>query len=160
MPIADADKEKACGSFWYSDATYENRGKPYLYLTLLVPESRLEKLCNEINSGNFSELQVGVCLDVFQSEVDRFLWEPPMRKTFYIEEDYIHNNAYLSSLSASRSSAIGVSGATDTNDQKSFYNELFSAQTETLRLINQQLSRIWIVGILVAIVLFLVLLLK
>lgn len=156
-PVSDMDKEKAIGSLLYSDATLENRSAPYLCLELLVPEAHLEKLCDEIVAGRLSALRVGVHVDVFQSEVDSALWEPPMPKRCYIEEDEISNRAYLSWIAASRSVA---SGTAETNDHRSSLNDLLSAQTEALRLISQQLGTIRIVGILVAITLLLMLFLK
>lgn len=159
-PISDTDKEKAYGHLFYSDAKLEKRAEPYLSLELFVPETRFTPLCNEIVSGRLSALQVGVDVDVFQSEVDSSLWEPPMLQRFYIEEDEIYNRAYLSWLAASRNIASGPSGADDTNNRSSPFNEVFSAQTETLRVIKQHLASIRVVGILIVLVLLLMLLLK
>lgn len=129
-PVSDTDKVKTYGSFFYSDAKWEMRTAPYLCLELLVPETRLEKLCNEFVSGRFSALQVGVHVDVFQSEVDRGLWQPPMRQQFYIEEDVIFNRAYLSRLAASQSIVGRTSGAAlaPDNPRELFETEGFSEQ--------------------------------
>lgn len=128
--VSDTDKEKVYGTLFYSDAKWEKRRDPYLCLQLFVPETRLEKLCHEIVSGRLSALQVGVDVDMFQSEVDRALSEPPMPKTFYIEEDEIFNGAYLSWLAASRSIASGASGAARVPDNPKglFEAEGFSEQ--------------------------------
>jgi len=129
-PVSDSDKENVYGSLLYSDAEYEKRAGPYLCLELYVPETRLEKLCNEIVSGRLSALQVGVHVDVFQSEVDSFGWEPPMGQRFYIEEDQLFNRAYLSWLAASRSVTGGASGAAEVPDNPGelFEREGFSEQ--------------------------------
>lgn len=67
-PVSDTDKEKLHGFLFYTDAEYEKRTDPYLCLELFVPETRLEKLCNEIVSSRLSAMQVGVEADLFQSE--------------------------------------------------------------------------------------------
>ncbi len=129
-PVSDAYKEKVNGSLWYNDAEYEKRAEPYLCLDLYVPETRLEKLCNEIVSGRLSALQVGVYVDAFQSEAESFGWEPPMPQQLYIEEDQIYNKAYLSWLAASRSVTSGASGAGEVpdNPRELFEKEGFSEQ--------------------------------
>ena len=107
-PVSDTDKEKVFGNLRYDDAKFENREKPYLYLYLYVPEKRLESLCNELVSGRLSFLEVGVDVDLFQSEVDSSLWEPPMLQNFYLEKDQNFNRAYLSFLTGSRSIGSGT----------------------------------------------------
>ncbi len=129
-PVSDSAKEKVYGSLWYNDAEYEKRAEPYLCLGLYVPETRLEKLCNEIVPGRLSALQVSVDVDVFQSESESFGWQPPLPQRFYIEEDQIYNRAYLSWLAASRSVTTGASGAAQVpdNPRELFEKEGFSEQ--------------------------------
>jgi len=129
-PVSDSDKEKVYGTFFYSDAEYEKRAEPYLCLDLYVPETRLEKLCNEIVSSRLSALQVGADVDVFQSDAESFGWQPPLPQRFYIEEDQLYNRAYLSWLAASRSvtsGALGAAGVPD-NPRELFEREGFSEQ--------------------------------
>jgi len=130
-PISESDKEKACGTLFYSDAQSERRAGPYLYLDLLVPEPRLKQLCDEFVTGRLFELKLGAYVDVFQSEVDHSLWQPPMRQHFYIEEDEVYNRAYLSFLHASRSIttvAPGTVGDHPDEPRKLLETEDFSEQ--------------------------------
>jgi len=114
--ISESDKENSGGTLFYSDAKWEKRAGPYLCLELFVPDPRLKQICEELISGRFSELKLGVYAEVFQSEVDASLWEPPMRLDFYIEEGVLFNRAYLSFLHASRRITTVAPGAVEDPD--------------------------------------------
>lgn len=168
---SDTDKREASGSLSYSDESFENRAEHSVTLTLLVPASLLEPFCHELISGRLHELSVGAYVDVFQSEATRyFVAEPGMQASFYIEEEH-SSWAYLSSLDIHRD--ITKTRASDTDDVVDLGSEggkegesiaplkhLLSTQAEALGLVNQRLAHIRTVVALVAIVLFLMLLLK
>ena len=167
---SDTAKQKASGSLSYSDASFENRAEPYLTLQLLVPASLLEPFCHELMSGRLCKLSVGAYVDVFQTEWVRILVEPEMQAPFYIEEEHL-STAYLSSLDAHRDIAETKASGTDDIEGLSLESgnkgesvaplrHLLSTQAEALGLVNQRLGHIRTVGILVAIVLLLMLLLK
>lgn len=184
--VSDTDKEKDIGAILYNDAEkalkWEKRTQPYLILELPVPESPLEKLCNEILSGRLSEVNIGAYVDVFQPEHEWALAEPWMRQVYYIEEEGYNlkeqeylSRAYLSSITASRpieQTRVSAKdnedlasdgdqadeGAARDNDRGRSLNDLPLIQTEMLHLVNQRLGSIRTVGILMVIALFLMLL--
>ena len=126
-PVADSEKEKVWGYVFNSDARWEKRNAPYICLELFVPEIEFNKIWEELVSGRLSELEVGVYVDAFESEVDSTLREPDMDKTVYIEEGELNNRVYLSWIRASRSRAAPP-GQTSSNQAPESPFELFEAK--------------------------------
>lgn len=128
MAVADSEKEKAHGYVFYSDAEFEKRSNPYVSMELFVPKTEFDTICEELVSGRLSELELGVHIDAFESEVDSTLREPGMRKAVYIEEDCLRNRAYLSWLSGSRWIASRVSAEVPDDPKELFEREGFHEQ--------------------------------
>lgn len=105
--VDDSDREKACGSIWYSDATFETRHRePYISMRLLVPRTEFERVCEEVTSGRLRVLELGVHLDLFESEVDSFFREPGMTAGYYIEDGTYSNRAFMSWLRAASRTSV------------------------------------------------------
>lgn len=103
--VAESEQEKAYGWLLYDDAKFGKRNTPNVCLELFVPKTEFDEICEELVSCRLSGLELSVHLDTFESEVDRTLRDPGMRKTLYIEEDSLLNKAYLSCLVGSQSIA-------------------------------------------------------
>lgn len=154
--VSDAEKEKAVGNFFYMNsemAELEKRAAPWLTMELYAPETHLERLCREVLTSRVFELEVRVHADVFQSEVDATLGEPVRRRDYYIEEESIRNDTYLSTIDICQPSVSNRKESSSSGD-------LVAAHTAVLSAINARLANIRTVGLLFAVALLLILLLK
>jgi hypothetical protein len=102
-PLPDTHRERAHGNIGHSDARYERRkGGPYIWLQLYAPKTEFDSIREELVLGRLNKLEIGVHIDVFESEVDRGLRDPDMWMNLHLPEDSYNNRAYLSWLRASR----------------------------------------------------------
>jgi hypothetical protein len=69
-------------------AFYQQRKEPVsgmFYFDLRVSEERIKWLWEEINIRPDAEFQIEIEFKAFQHEADEALWEPPQRRSFFLE---------------------------------------------------------------------------
>jgi hypothetical protein len=98
---------KCHGHLGYSDGRYSRiHHHPYIWLEVYSPKSEFNSIREELGSGRLNELDLGVHVDSFESEVDSTLRSPDMPMTVFVEEESYSNKAYLSWLRASHGSVV------------------------------------------------------
>ena len=162
----DEDRAAGTGYIFHNGEDllkWEKQSDPYLTLELQVPATALKQLCEQLLAGRLTTLELGVRVEVFQSEVDRGLAEPGMTQEYYIEEDTVYNRVYLSWLQGTQSLWKNLpkeTAADPRSDEENPPSVATPLKSEPFRVIAQSLDRIRLVGIAVVLVLVLILIFK
>ncbi len=85
----DDGKDMPHGSMWWQDAEavrWEGRRDQHLFMAIYVSPKLFHGIVADIEKRSYESIQLGVYVEVFQSEVERSLAEPWMSQDYCIEE--------------------------------------------------------------------------